>query len=132
MISPCTHYTMGGVRIGPHGETGLEGLFAAGEVTGGIHGANRMGGNALSESLVFGARAGRSAADYRRAPQALRQKSHPSSEESWGQTPQSPRSTRATQPPARPSAPPRPCHSIVCSQYFSPTSIVSAFAASVR
>lgn len=58
------HFCMGGVRINEKCETNIEGLFAAGEVTGGVHGANRMGGNALSEILVFGARAGTSAAEY--------------------------------------------------------------------
>lgn len=66
-IMPACHHTMGGVRIGPDGATGLEGLYAAGEVTGTIHGANRMGGNALSEGLVFGEAAGRSAAAYAEA-----------------------------------------------------------------
>jgi fumarate reductase (CoM/CoB) subunit A len=59
-----THFFMGGVRINEKGETNVEGLFAAGEVSGGVHGANRMGGNALVEIIVFGARAGRSAAEY--------------------------------------------------------------------
>jgi succinate dehydrogenase/fumarate reductase flavoprotein subunit len=52
---------MGGVRINESCETSIEGLFAAGEVTGGIHGANRTAGNALADILVFGARAGRNA-----------------------------------------------------------------------
>jgi succinate dehydrogenase/fumarate reductase flavoprotein subunit len=60
-IAPACHHTMGGVPINRSGETGMKGLFAAGEVVGGIHGANRMGGNALSESLVFGVRAARAA-----------------------------------------------------------------------
>jgi aspartate oxidase len=59
---PAAHFTMGGIEIDEHGGTGVEGLFAAGEVTSGLHGANRMGGNALSETLVFGARAGVAAA----------------------------------------------------------------------
>ena len=49
---------MGGLIIDEHGYTGVPGLYAAGEVVGGIHGANRHGGNALTEILVFGARAG--------------------------------------------------------------------------
>ena len=53
-IMPSCHHTMGGVRIDEDGATGMPGLFAAGEVAGAIHGANRMGGNALSEGLVFG------------------------------------------------------------------------------
>ena len=60
------HFFMGGVRINEKGETNLDGLFAAGEVSGGVHGANRMGGNAMVEIIVFGARAGASAAAYAR------------------------------------------------------------------
>ncbi|RJQ49531.1 MAG: FAD-binding protein [Desulfobacteraceae bacterium] len=63
-IMPACHHTMGGVETGIDGATGLPGLFAAGEVTGGIHGANRMGGNALSEGLVFGAVAADTACSY--------------------------------------------------------------------
>jgi succinate dehydrogenase/fumarate reductase flavoprotein subunit len=63
-IAPACHHTMGGLSIDTWGRTALRGLFAAGEVVGGIHGANRMGGNALSESLVFGALAARSAVEY--------------------------------------------------------------------
>lgn len=63
-IMPACHHTMGGIQIDSSGSTTLEGLYAAGEVVGGIHGANRMGGNALSESLVFGFLAARSAVDY--------------------------------------------------------------------
>ena len=58
------HFFMGGVRINERCETNVEGLYAAGEVSGGVHGANRMGGNAMVEIIVFGARAGRSAAEY--------------------------------------------------------------------
>jgi fumarate reductase (CoM/CoB) subunit A len=63
-IMPAAHFTMGGIVIDEHGRTGFEGLFAAGEVAWGLHGANRMGGNALSETLVFGARAGIAAAEW--------------------------------------------------------------------
>lgn len=63
-VAPAAHHTMGGVRIDTHCATSVPGLFAAGEIAGGLHGANRMGGNALSETLVFGARAGRSAANW--------------------------------------------------------------------
>ncbi len=62
-IAPACHHTMGGLGIDVTGRTELSGLFAAGEVVGGIHVANRMGGNALSESLVFGALAARSAVE---------------------------------------------------------------------
>jgi succinate dehydrogenase/fumarate reductase flavoprotein subunit len=55
---------LGGVRINPDCETGIRGLFAAGEVAGGVHGAARLGGNALTDCVVFGARSGRSAATY--------------------------------------------------------------------
>ena len=63
-VAPMAHHTMGGVVIDPAGATSVPGLFAAGEVTGGLHGANRMGGNALAETLVFGRRAGESAAEW--------------------------------------------------------------------
>jgi succinate dehydrogenase/fumarate reductase flavoprotein subunit len=61
-ITQACHHTMGGVPIDVDGRTDLKGLYASGEVTGGLHGANRIGGNALSEGLVFGTRAARSAA----------------------------------------------------------------------
>lgn len=60
------HFFMGGVRINERCETSLEGLFAAGEVSGGVHGANRMGGCALTEIIVFGKRAGEYAAEFAR------------------------------------------------------------------
>ena len=63
-ISPMCHHFMGGVVADPKGMTEIPGLFAAGEVVGGVHGANRMGGNALDEVLVFGHRAGGSAAEW--------------------------------------------------------------------
>ena len=62
-VGPTTHYVMGGIRVDAEtGETTVNGLFAAGEVAGGMHGANRLGGNSLSDLLVFGARAGAAAA----------------------------------------------------------------------
>jgi succinate dehydrogenase/fumarate reductase flavoprotein subunit len=61
-IAPVAHHEMGGVCIAASGATSVPGLFAAGEVCGGVHGANRMGGNALTETLVFGKRAGEAAA----------------------------------------------------------------------
>ena len=61
------HFFMGGVRINERCETSLEGLFAAGEVSGGVHGANRMGGNALTEIIVFGKRAGQYAGEFARS-----------------------------------------------------------------
>ncbi len=60
-IAPVSHFTMGGVVFTPDCLTSIPGLFAAGEVTGGLHGANRIGGNAMTEIIVFGARAGASA-----------------------------------------------------------------------
>jgi len=66
-VMPAAHFTMGGIAIDEFGGTELKGLFAAGELVWGLHGANRMGGNALSETLVFGRRAGRSAADEARS-----------------------------------------------------------------
>ncbi|MBM3724197.1 MAG: FAD-binding protein [Acidobacteria bacterium] len=57
-VSPSAHYQMGGVRIDRDGRTGIAGLFAAGEDAGGVHGANRLGGNGVADSIVFGARAG--------------------------------------------------------------------------
>jgi len=64
-IGPTCHYIMGGVRVEADTEaTSVPGLFAAGEVAGGMHGSNRLGGNSLSDLLVFGRRAGVGAADY--------------------------------------------------------------------
>jgi fumarate reductase (CoM/CoB) subunit A len=63
-IAPTAHFMMGGVPIDALCQTGLIGLYAAGEVTAGAHGANRLGNNALTEALVFGAIAGREAAQF--------------------------------------------------------------------
>jgi len=63
-IFPACHFWIGGVVINDTGATEIPGLYAAGEVAGGLHGANRMGGNALTETVVFGALAGASAAAY--------------------------------------------------------------------
>jgi succinate dehydrogenase / fumarate reductase flavoprotein subunit len=64
-IGPTCHYVMGGVEVDPDSAaTSVLGLFAAGEVSGGMHGSNRLGGNSLSDLLVFGKRAGDGAADY--------------------------------------------------------------------
>ncbi len=60
-VAPTAHHIMGGLRITPQCETTLPGLFACGEVAGGVHGANRLGGNALADTQVFGNRAGESA-----------------------------------------------------------------------
>lgn len=61
-VAPTAHHFMGGARINENGETTIKNLFAAGEVTGGVHGANRLGGNALADTQVFGRRAGEAAA----------------------------------------------------------------------
>ncbi|MBI3859964.1 MAG: FAD-binding protein [Thaumarchaeota archaeon] len=64
-VAPTVHYQMGGVRVDPEsGETSTKGIFAAGEVACGLHGANRLGGNSLSDILVFGRRAGAAAAVF--------------------------------------------------------------------
>jgi len=64
-IGPTCHYVMGGVEVDPDsGESKVTGLYAAGEVAGGMHGANRLGGNSLGDLLVFGKRAGEYAANY--------------------------------------------------------------------
>jgi len=64
-VGPTTHYVMGGIRVDAEtGQTTVPGLFAAGEVAGGMHGANRLGGNSLSDLLVFGARTGGAAAAH--------------------------------------------------------------------
>jgi succinate dehydrogenase / fumarate reductase, flavoprotein subunit len=66
-VGPTTHYVMGGVRVdGTTQMSTVPGLFAAGEVAAGLHGANRLGGNSLSDLLVFGRRAGEHAALYAR------------------------------------------------------------------
>jgi succinate dehydrogenase / fumarate reductase flavoprotein subunit len=64
-VGPTTHYMMGGVRVDPDSQmSSVPGLFAAGECGAGLHGANRLGGNSLSDLLVFGKRAGEYAAGY--------------------------------------------------------------------
>lgn len=64
-VGPTCHYVMGGVEVAPDTTMSIvPGLFAAGEVAGGMHGSNRLGGNSLSDLLVFGRRAGMGAAEY--------------------------------------------------------------------
>jgi len=64
-VGPAQHYVMGGVEVDPDsGASTVAGLFAAGEVSGGMHGSNRLGGNSLSDLLVFGRRAGMGAVGY--------------------------------------------------------------------
>jgi succinate dehydrogenase / fumarate reductase flavoprotein subunit len=67
-VGPTTHYMMGGVTVDGNSQMStVPGLFAAGEVAAGLHGANRLGGNSLSDLLVFGRRAGRYAAEFAKA-----------------------------------------------------------------
>jgi succinate dehydrogenase / fumarate reductase flavoprotein subunit len=64
-VGPTCHYVMGGIEVDPDSaQSTVPGLFAAGECSGGMHGSNRLGGNSLSDLLVFGRRAGLGAADY--------------------------------------------------------------------
>lgn len=63
-VAPMAHYHIGGIRVNQAMETGIPGLFAAGEAVGGAHGANRLSGNAITEALVFGHRAGATSAAY--------------------------------------------------------------------
>ena len=69
-VSPAVHHTMGGVAINNSAEVLtadgkiIKGLYAAGEITGGVHGANRIGGNAVTDIVVFGKIAGDNAAEY--------------------------------------------------------------------
>jgi succinate dehydrogenase / fumarate reductase flavoprotein subunit len=71
-IGPTTHYVMGGVKVDAETqESTIPGLFAAGEVGGGMHGANRLGGNSLSDLLVFGRRAGLHAASKHGSPSSI-------------------------------------------------------------
>jgi succinate dehydrogenase / fumarate reductase flavoprotein subunit len=64
-VAPTAHYSMGGVVVDPATHaTDVPGLYAVGEVAAGLHGANRLGGNSLAETLVFGRRAGQAAADW--------------------------------------------------------------------
>ncbi|WP_055591106.1 fumarate reductase/succinate dehydrogenase flavoprotein subunit [Peterkaempfera griseoplana] len=78
-VGPTCHYVMGGVAVDPDtaAAPGVPGLFAAGEVAGGMHGSNRLGGNSLSDLLVFGRRAGLHAAGYVSGLGALRPEAEP-------------------------------------------------------
>ena len=72
-VGPTTHYIMGGVRVdGDTQMSNVPGLFAAGECAAGINGANRLGGNSLSDIIVFGKRAGEYAATVREDPESQR------------------------------------------------------------
>lgn len=75
-VTPSMHHMMGGYAINEWGETNVDGLYAIGEVTTSVHGANRLGGNSLAEGQVFGRRAGMHAAEYvkgSRSPEITRQ-----------------------------------------------------------
>ncbi len=64
-VAPTAHYSMGGILVNPENlSTSIAGIFAAGEVAGGLHGANRLGGNSLAEIIIFGKRAGIAASKY--------------------------------------------------------------------
>tara|TARA_A100001388_G_scaffold232323_1_gene184918 strand:- start:3009 stop:4754 length:1746 start_codon:yes stop_codon:yes gene_type:complete len=66
-VSPTAHYSMGGIRVNAlDHSTNIKGLYAAGEVAGGLHGANRLGGNSLAEILIFGKIVGKASSDYSR------------------------------------------------------------------
>nr|WP_049911893.1 FAD-dependent oxidoreductase [Halorubrum kocurii] len=62
-VAPTSHYGMGGVAVDDHGETDVDGLFAVGETMAGVHGANRLGGNSLAETVAYGVVAGERVAD---------------------------------------------------------------------
>jgi succinate dehydrogenase/fumarate reductase flavoprotein subunit len=70
-VAPIAHYHMGGIGADPEMRTDLPGLFAAGEAVGGANGANRLSGNAITEALVFGRRAGHSAASHAKRVRAM-------------------------------------------------------------
>jgi succinate dehydrogenase/fumarate reductase flavoprotein subunit len=70
-VAPIAHYHMGGIAVDAAMRTGLPGLLAAGEAVGGANGANRLSGNAITEALVFGRRAGQSAADYTKSVRVM-------------------------------------------------------------
>ena len=71
-VGPTTHYIMGGIRVDADSQmTAVPGLFAAGECAAGLHGANRLGGNSLSDLLVFGKRAGEYAAKFAEENEAV-------------------------------------------------------------
>lgn len=80
-VIPEHHYQNGGVKINEYGETAVEGLYAAGEQTGGVHGGNRLGSNSLPDLLVFGRRAGEAAARYAKNAEAPEIQEHQVEEE---------------------------------------------------
>lgn len=72
-VAPTAHHMMGGLRINPECKTTVRGLYACGEVTGGVHGANRLGGNSLADTQVFGKRAGESAGNVAKSERTVDQ-----------------------------------------------------------
>ena len=82
-VAPHAHYTLGGVAIDEEARTTVPGLFAAGEVAGNLHGANRVSGNALAETQVFGALAGASAAGWAKEKKS---EESPDERDEWQQT----------------------------------------------
>jgi len=86
-VAPGSHTWLGGLKIDIDGKTAVDGLFAAGETAGGIHGGNRIGGSALSASLVYGRRAGRTAAalvkEHRVELPSKEEGAIPQSERAW-------------------------------------------------
>jgi succinate dehydrogenase / fumarate reductase flavoprotein subunit len=70
-VAPTSHYGMGGVRVDEHGETAVDGLYAIGETMAGVHGANRLGGNSLAETVAYGVVAGRAVAERVDGPGTL-------------------------------------------------------------
>ncbi|WP_075936222.1 FAD-dependent oxidoreductase [Halosegnis longus] len=70
-VAPTAHYGMGGVAVDEHGETSVDGLFAIGETMAGVHGANRLGGNSLAETVAFGTVAGKHIAERVDGPSRL-------------------------------------------------------------
>ncbi len=70
-VAPTAHYGMGGVAVDEHGETSVDGLFAIGETMAGVHGANRLGGNSLAETVAFGVVAGERIAERTDGPGSL-------------------------------------------------------------
>lgn len=86
-VAPGSHTWLGGLKVDVDGRTPVQGLFAAGETAGGIHGGNRIGGSALSSALVFGRRAGRRAASLAKSAPAilpaLTEEAIPAEERAW-------------------------------------------------
>ena len=84
-VAPIAHYHMGGIVVDDAMRTDLPGLFAAGEAVGGANGANRLSGNAVTEALVFGRRAGQRAASWakRTAMPAVGPKRRPARRSIW-------------------------------------------------